>query len=70
MNINKLRGIMAEQRLTQRDVARKIGIAENTLSNKLNGRCAFNTDEAVAICNLLRIDDPAVRADIFLSQTS
>ena len=70
MNINRLRGIMAEQRYTQRDLARGIGIAENTLSNKLNGVTAFNTDEAVAICALLNINDPKEKVDIFLSEPS
>ena len=70
MNLNRLRGIMAEQRITQRDLAKSIGIAENSLSNKLNGRYAFNTDEAIKICDVLNISDPKDKADIFLSAPS
>ena len=70
MNLNRLRGIMAEQRVTQKDLAKSIGIAENTLLNKLNGRNSFNTREAIAICDVLHISDPKDKVDIFLSSPS
>ena len=70
MNVNRLRGIMAEQRCTQRELAKGIGISENALSNKLNGKTPFNTEEAVAICDYLNIADLHVRASIFLSEAS
>ena len=70
MNINKLRGIMAERQITQRDLAKRIRISENALSNKMNGRYSFNTDEAISICEVLHIDDPKDKADIFLTASS
>ena len=37
INRNKIRGIMAEKRLTNRDMALKTGFTETTISNFLNG---------------------------------
>jgi len=70
MNVNRLRGIMAEQQCTQRTLAKGIGISENTLANKMCGKSSFNTDEAIKICDFLHINDPAVKASIFLSRAS
>ena len=36
LNVNKVRGRMAEMRLTQKDVAAALGIAPPTVSQKLN----------------------------------
>lgn len=70
MNVNRLRGIMAEQRITQRMLARGIGKAENTLANKMTGKTPFNADEIIAICDYLHIEDPAEKSLIFLSEPS
>lgn len=70
MNMNKLRGIMAEQQCTQRLLAKGIGISENSLANKMNGKYSFNVDEAIKICDFLHIEDPGVKAAIFLSRPS
>ena len=70
MNTNRLRGIMAEQRVTQKMLANGIQRSENTLNNKMRGRIPFNADEIIAICNYLHIDDPAEKSLIFLSETS
>lgn len=67
MNINRLRGIMAEQGCSKRKLASAIGRSENTLSSKMSGRTPFNADEIIAICAFLHIEDPAVKSHIFLS---
>lgn len=63
MNKAKLRGIIAEKGLSQREVAKAIGISEKTFYNKMR-RGVFGTDEVVAMAKLLKLDNPA---DIFLT---
>lgn len=70
LNANRLRGIMAEHRCSQRMLAKEIGKSENTLAKKLNGKIPFNTDEVIAICEFLHIEDPHEKAAIFLSGAS
>jgi DNA-binding XRE family transcriptional regulator len=35
--------------LTQRDIASTLSVCERTISNKVNGRCPFELDEAFTI---------------------
>lgn len=45
MNVAKLRGIISERGMSQREVAKAIGISEKTFYTKMkNGK--FGTDEA------------------------
>lgn len=67
MNINKLLGIMAEKRISQRQLARLLGKSKNTICSKLNGKSNFDTEEVVAICKILDITDNATKGEIFLS---
>lgn len=62
MNTAKLKGIIAEKGLSQREVAKAIGMTEKTFYTKMK-KGVFGTDEAIAMVELLRIDNPA---DIFL----
>lgn len=66
MNKNKLAGAIASAGLTQRELAKKIGISKNTFSAKMNGKSFFNTDEIDKICNELLICDNIEKVDIFL----
>lgn len=59
MNRNTLKGAMAAQGLTQRDLARILHISENTMSAKLNGKSPFKLGEAQLLCRLLHLP-PAV----------
>lgn len=70
MNFPKLRGIMAEKGVTQKDLARHIGCSENTVGAKLRGSAFFNTDEIISVCDCLGIIDNAVKAEIFLTAPS
>lgn len=54
--VNKVRGRMAELRLTQKDVADALGIAVPTASQKLNRVRPMNLDEAERLAMLLEID--------------
>ncbi len=62
MNTAKLKGIIAEQGLSQREVAKAIGMTEKTFYTKMK-KGVFGTDEAIAMVELLKIHNPA---DIFL----
>ena len=62
MNTAKLKGIIAENGLSQRDVAIAIGMTEKTFYNKMK-KGVFGTDEAIAMVELLKISNPA---EIFL----
>ena len=58
MNVAKLRGIISERGMSQREVAKAIGISEKTFYTKMkNGK--FGTDEAEKMIDLLRIENPA-----------
>lgn len=67
---NLLKGAIARKGLTQRELAKMIGISENTLSSRMVGISKFNTDEIDDICKILEISDNNEKADIFLSNSS
>lgn len=52
---SKVLGKIREKHLTQRELAEKIGITEQTLISKLNGKSYFRADEVIAICEALEI---------------
>lgn len=62
MNTAKLKGIIAERGFSQNDVAKAIGISSRSFYSKMK-RGVFGTDEATAMVELLKIQNPA---DIFL----
>ena len=59
INSNKLRGKIAEAGMTQKEVARRIGMTPKTFSMKMKtGK--FGLDEADKIIGLLKIADPSL----------
>jgi transcriptional regulator with XRE-family HTH domain len=60
----KLRGIIAERGLSQRQVAKEIGLSERTFYRKMQSG-VFGTDEAVMLTEALSIQNPA---EIFLAK--
>lgn len=70
MNANKLLGIMAEKRISQRNLAKMLGISKNTINLKLNGKGCFDTEQATHICEILGIEEAEKRAEIFLPKSS
>lgn len=54
---DKLRGIIAERGMSQRQVAKHLGIAEKTFYAKMERR-VFGTDEVEAMIDLLHIGNP------------
>ena len=70
MNKMKLIGKIAENGYTQKSLAEKLGMSENTLSSRINGKSSFNVNEVIALCDILNISDNAEKANIFLSSAS
>ena len=56
--VNKLRGIIAEQGLTQKQLATELGMAPKTFYNKMK-KGVFGTDEVEKMVDVLSIDNPA-----------
>ncbi|WP_298034294.1 helix-turn-helix domain-containing protein [uncultured Dysosmobacter sp.] len=54
----KLRGIIAEQGFSQRQVAKKLGMTEKTFYSKMK-KGVFGTDEVDQMIGILKIDNPA-----------
>ena len=60
---DKLRGIIAERNMSQRQVAKAIGITEKTFYNKMQSG-KFDSDEMEKMIILLNIQNPI---DIFFA---
>jgi len=59
VDTDRLRGLMAQHRLTQADVAKYLGIGTTTMYRKLKvGQ--FDTDECEKLIELLDIKDPTI----------
>lgn len=67
MNADKLKGIMREKRVTQKELAEKLGISEQAFNAKINGRSRFVIDEVVLMVSYLAIKNPQ---EIFLARES
>lgn len=70
LNVNLLRGRMSEKGYSQRQLANKIGISENTLSSRMCLHTPLNTEEIENICNVLDIIEPDDKINIFLGVSS
>ena len=55
INTGKIKGKRVEMRITQRDVADKLEIAQSTLNLKINNKRPINLNEADTTCELLNI---------------
>ena len=57
INSNKLKGLIVEQGLTQKEVARQLGMTPKTFHLKLK-RGVFGSDEINKMIDLLKIQNP------------
>ena len=57
MNANKIRARIKEKGMNQGEVAKLMGISQNSLSRKLLGQREFSLSEVVSLCNILEFDD-------------
>ena len=72
VNIPKLRSQMALKGHTQKSLvtemnARGVKISENTFSAKMTGASTFDCDMVDVICDILEVEEPAEKAQIFLA---
>lgn len=67
LNVNKVRGRMAELRITQKDVAAALGVATSTASQKLNRIRPMSLDEAEKLAVLLNLSNEAFGEYFFAS---
>lgn len=66
MDVARLRGIITERGMSQRKVAKELGITEKTFYSKMK-RGVFGTDEVEKMIDVLGIQNPA---EIFLSKSN
>lgn len=57
LNTNKIKGRMRELGIVQADVAKRLELAEPTVSQKINGKRPMDLDEARALAEMLHIDN-------------
>lgn len=55
INTNKIKGRMAEMQITQKDVAKTLGLAQPTVNQKINNIRPMDLDEAEKLSDLLNI---------------
>ena len=67
LDARKLKGKIAERGLTQGELAKAIGISDNSMTNKMSGRRDFTIGEIDRICKVLQISDCVTKAQIFLA---
>ena len=72
VDVNRLRSRMVLMGHTQKSLvaemnARGFKTSENTFSSKMNGKSQFDCEDADVICDILKVDHPAEKADIFLA---
>lgn len=70
VNTLKLKSFLILNGMTQKSLAKKIGISENTMSSKINNKSDFNSEEINAICEELKIFKDSDRCSIFLFNPS
>ena len=71
VDVNKLRARMVLMGYTQKSLVAEMNergkkTSENTFSSKMNGRSQFDCDDADVICDILKLEHPADKAEIFL----
>lgn len=57
LNSNKIKGRMKELGIVQADVAKRLNLAEPTVSQKINGKRPMDLDEARALAEMLHIEN-------------
>lgn len=66
MKLDKLRGILAEKRITQAQLAQAMHLSTRTVNLKLNGKVPINVDEASQISKIVGLENPI---DIFFADS-
>ena len=72
VDILKLRSKMVLKGFSQKSLvseinSRGVKISENTFSSKMKGSSSFDCDLVDVICDILEVEAPAEKAEIFLA---
>lgn len=72
VDILKLRSKMVLKGFSQKSLVSEINsrglkISENTFSSKMTGASSFDCDLVDVICEILEVEEPAEKAEIFLA---
>lgn len=68
INTNKIKGRMAELNLTQKDLAKAMGLSPSTISQKITGARPVTLDEAEAFASVLKIENEQFSEFFFAKQ--
>ena len=72
VDVIKLKARMVLKGYTQKSLSKKmtergVKTSENTLSSKMTGKSQFDCNDADVICDILEVNCPEDRAEIFLA---
>ena len=67
VNVQRLKAKILLAGYTQKTLAPDMKMSLNTLNAKVNGRAPIYCDEALRFCNVLGINDPIEKVEIFLT---
>ncbi len=67
LNVNKLKAKLAGAGMSQKELAVKIGISENTMTQRMTKKSDFTLKEIRNICKELNITTGTEKAEIFLA---
>lgn len=59
MELNKLRGVLAERRITQVKLAKALHLSVKSMNAKLNGKAPITVEEANMIAKIADISNPS-----------
>ena len=68
MNMNLVRAKIVECGLTQKQLAKALGMSSNALSRKLNENSDFTISEVRQMCRILHIKDPVRVFDLGIAE--
>lgn len=66
MQVDKLRGVIAQKGKKKKDIALAFGISVQALNKKLKGQSKITTEDATKFCDILEITNDAEKCEIFL----
>ena len=70
MNVDKLRGRIAECRMSISEFCKVAGFSRSTFDRKLNGESEFTRSEIERIISVLKLSDDEARAIFFKSHVA
>lgn len=69
MDYTLLRGRIRDHGMSQKEVAKKIGVSEGQFCQKMSGNFAFRQDEINRICTLLDIEPAEIGRFFFCAKS-